>query len=231
MSDKHSDDRGSPTAPSDLVEPKSFVSETELAEVLDPFKEWHPYFMEALYQPRWQWIDSFFKWLQEKCCVRREQIFYSVIFSTIALIILQNFDPFICSLVSYFYPAYATTKALGKKRRIGVPGEREHWLTYWTVFAFFTLQDYYSGWLTASFPPFYLLKMLFLVLLALPTSGVSEKCYYLVVAPLLSKIDDAFIKYNVERTESLSSTQSTGTNSSEYSEEKDDETGEPDVSA
>ncbi|VDM44824.1 unnamed protein product [Toxocara canis] len=122
MSDKHSDDRGSPTAPSDLVEPKSFVSETELAEVLDPFKEWHPYFMEALYQPRWQWIDSFFKWLQEKCCVRREQ-------------------------------------ALGKKRRIGVPGEREHWLTYWTVFAFFTLQDYYSGWLTASFPPFYLLKV------------------------------------------------------------------------
>uniref|UniRef100_A0A0M3I0F6 Receptor expression-enhancing protein n=1 Tax=Ascaris lumbricoides TaxID=6252 RepID=A0A0M3I0F6_ASCLU len=194
MSSKHPDDPDLAAISPDLAEPKSFISETEMAEILDPFKEWHPYFMEALYHPKWKWIDTAFTWIQVKCYIRREQ-------------------------------------ALGKKRRPGVPGEREHWLTYWTVFAFFTLQDYYSGWLTANFPPFYLLKMLFLVLLALPTSGVSEKCFYLVVSPILSKLDDTFTRYNVERLEPLSSTQASATSSSEFSQEGDDEISDPDVSA
>ncbi|VDK55990.1 unnamed protein product [Anisakis simplex] len=175
MPDKYAPDQQSPVEVSDLTEPKSFYSETELAEAIDPFREWHPYFMKNLYNPKWRWIDDIFNWIQIHFYVRREQVKRH----------MQQ-------------PSRNCFQALGKKRRVGIPGEREHWLAYWTVFSFFTLQDYYSGWLTANFPPFYLLKMLFLVLLALPTSGVSEKCYYRFVCPLLSKLDDTFNKYNVE---------------------------------
>ncbi|VDN17434.1 unnamed protein product [Gongylonema pulchrum] len=40
----------------------------------------------------------------------------------------------------------------------GMRKRRKHWLIYWTVFSFFTLQDYYTECLTRLFPPLLLLK-------------------------------------------------------------------------
>uniref|UniRef100_A0A915AEU0 Receptor expression-enhancing protein n=1 Tax=Parascaris univalens TaxID=6257 RepID=A0A915AEU0_PARUN len=79
MLSKHPDDPDLVAVSPELAEPKSFISETEQAEILDPFKEWHPYFMEALYHPKWKWIDTAFSWIQVKCCIRREQVNFELL--------------------------------------------------------------------------------------------------------------------------------------------------------
>lgn len=86
MSSKHPDDPDLAAISPDLAEPKSFISETEMAEILDPFKEWHPYFMEALYHPKWKWIDTAFTWIQVKCYIRREQV-------NLELLLIDIIDP------------------------------------------------------------------------------------------------------------------------------------------
>ncbi|VBB25847.1 unnamed protein product [Acanthocheilonema viteae] len=96
--------------------------------------------------------------------------------------------------------------------------QREHWLIYWIVFAFFILQDYYTEWLTQFFSPFLLLKMLFLMLLALPQTGVAELCYYNIVVPMLSILNDTFVKYNRRNSDVANLT----ANASEISKENDE---------
>uniref|UniRef100_A0A158Q781 Receptor expression-enhancing protein n=1 Tax=Elaeophora elaphi TaxID=1147741 RepID=A0A158Q781_9BILA len=123
------------------------------------------------------------------------QIFYAILFLLLAFILLQNFDPLLCTTVSCFYPAYETTRCLNiHKNR--ARKKREHWLIYWIVLSFFTLQDYYTEWLTRLFTPLLLLKMLFMMLLALPQTGIAELCYYNIVVPTLSIVNDTFVKYN-----------------------------------
>ncbi|VDN84049.1 unnamed protein product [Brugia pahangi] len=161
-----------------------------------PLKIWHQYLLnKILYNKNYVYMDKVFCFVESKTTVRREQIFYAIIFLLIAFVLLENFDPLLCSIVSCLYPAYETTRSLtvhkNKARK-----QREHWLIYWIVFSFFTLQDYYTEWLTKIFSPLLLLKMLFLMLLALPQTGMAKLCYHNVVVPVLSIINDAFIKYN-----------------------------------
>uniref|UniRef100_A0A915PNH3 Receptor expression-enhancing protein n=1 Tax=Setaria digitata TaxID=48799 RepID=A0A915PNH3_9BILA len=122
-------------------------------------------------------------------------IFYAAVFFLFAFVLLQNFDPLLCAIVSCLYPAYETTRSLSARKNSSHK-QRKHWLIYWIVFSFFTLQDYYTEWLTKLFSPFLLLKMLFLMLLALPQTGVAELCHYNIVVPMLSVVKDAFVKYN-----------------------------------
>ncbi|VDK70137.1 unnamed protein product [Litomosoides sigmodontis] len=162
---------------------------------------WHQFVLnKILYNKDYNYINETFCFIERKTMVKREQIFYAVMFLLFALVLLQNFDPLLCAVVSCLYPAYESTRSLtvhkNKARK-----QREHWLIYWIVFGFLTLQDYYTEWLTKLFSPLLLLKveesdyeihMLFLMLLALPQTGIAELCYYNVVVPILSVVNDTF---------------------------------------
>ncbi|VDM11712.1 unnamed protein product [Wuchereria bancrofti] len=161
-----------------------------------PLEIWHQYLInKILYNKNYVYLDKVFCFIESKTTVRREQIFYAIIFLLIAFVLLENFDPLLCSIVSCLYPAYETTRSLTVHKNKGRK-RREHWLIYWIVFSFFTLQDYYTEWLTKFFSPLLLLKMLFLMLLALPQTGLAKLCYHNVVVPILSIVNDAFVKYN-----------------------------------
>ncbi|KAL3985351.1 TB2/DP1 HVA22 family protein [Acanthocheilonema viteae] len=179
---------------------------------------WHQFlFNKILYNKDYIHINEAFCFIERKIVIKREQIFYTAIFLLVAFVLLQNFDPLLCAIVSCFYPAYETTRSLtihkNKARK-----QREHWLIYWIVFAFFILQDYYTEWLTQFFSPFLLLKMLFLMLLALPQTGVAELCYYNIVVPMLSILNDTFVKYNRRNSDVANLT----ANASEISKENDE---------
>lgn len=65
--------------------------------------------------------------------------------------------------------------------------QREHWLIYWIVFSFFTLQDYYTEWLTKLFSPFLLLKVVIDLIMKLPTEIIHLPVYdFFENFPLLS---------------------------------------------
>ncbi|KAM3717291.1 Receptor expression-enhancing protein [Dirofilaria immitis] len=150
---------------------------------------------KVLYSKDYTFMDRAFCCIEHKTMIRREQIFYAAIFLLIALLLVQNFDPLLCAVVSCLYPAYETTKSLTMRSNEEYK-QRKHWLIYWIVFSFVTLQDYYMEWLTKLFSPLFLLKMLFLMLLALPQTGVAELCYCDIVVPVLSIVNNAFLKYN-----------------------------------
>uniref|UniRef100_A0A8R1XY07 Receptor expression-enhancing protein n=1 Tax=Onchocerca volvulus TaxID=6282 RepID=A0A8R1XY07_ONCVO len=162
-----------------------------------PLEIWHQFMLtKVLYNKDYTYIDRIFCCIEYRTMVKREQIFYAVIFLLIAFVLLQNFDPLLCAIVSCLYPAYETTRSLTMNKS-GAHEQCKHWLIYWIVFSFFTLQDYYTEWLTKLFSPLLLLKvMLFLMLLALPKTGIAELCHYNIVVPMLSVVNNAFVKYN-----------------------------------
>ncbi|VDK61996.1 unnamed protein product [Onchocerca ochengi] len=162
-----------------------------------PLEIWHQFMLnKVLYNKDYTYIDRIFCCIEYRTMVKREQIFYAVIFLLIAFVLLQNFDPLLCAIVSCLYPAYETTRSLTMNKN-GAHEQCKHWLIYWIVFSFFTLQDYYTEWLTKLFSPLLLLKvMLFLMLLALPKTGIAELCHYNIVVPMLSVVNNAFVKYN-----------------------------------
>ncbi|CAG9532449.1 unnamed protein product [Cercopithifilaria johnstoni] len=181
-------------------------------------KTWHQFLLnKILYNNDYIHMNEAFCFIERKIMIRREQIFYAILFLLAAFVLLQNFDPLLCTTVSCFYPAYETTRSLtihkNKARK-----QRKHWLIYWIVFAFFTLQDYYIEWLTKFFSPLLLLKMLFLMLLALPNAGIAELCYYNIVVPMLSVVNDTFVKYNRRNSGVVDVT----TNGSEIPKENDE---------
>ncbi|MCP9264834.1 Receptor expression-enhancing protein [Dirofilaria immitis] len=124
---------------------------------------------KVLYSKDYTFMDRAFCCIEHKTMIRREQIFYAAIFLLIALLLVQNFDPLLCAVVSCLYPAYETTKSLTMRSNEEYK-QRKHWLIYWI--------------------------MLFLMLLALPQTGVAELCYCDIVVPVLSIVNNAFLKYN-----------------------------------
>ncbi|EFO28453.1 hypothetical protein LOAG_00049 [Loa loa] len=191
----HSSERESGSLRSSLVNTLATI-QNNIFKKGKPLEAWHQFLLsKIIYNKDYTYMDKAFRFMECKTMVRREQIFYAGLFLLVAFVLLQNFDPLLCTTVSCIYPAYETTRSLtihkNKARK-----QREHWLIYWIVFSFFTLQDYHSEWLTMLLSPFLLLKMLFLMLLALPQTGMAELCYYNIVVPMLSVINDTFVKYN-----------------------------------
>jgi receptor expression-enhancing protein 5/6 len=79
-------------------------------------------------------------------------------------------------LVGTAYPVYWTMKAIESKSN-----EDKQWLTYWVVFACFTIIDMFSGYLLKFIPFYFFLKIVFLIWLFMPNSQGSYIIYHLLV--------------------------------------------------
>lgn len=90
-------------------------------------------------------------------------------FLTLGLLYLLGGGVLIVNLVGFAYPAYMSFKALATPQ----PDDDTQWLTYWVVFAFFSLTEQCTS-LFMSWIPFYLyLKLGFFVWCFFPTTLVS----------------------------------------------------------
>ncbi|KAF2355006.1 TB2/DP1/HVA22-related protein, partial [Trinorchestia longiramus] len=74
-------------------------------------------------------------------------------------LIFGHLAQLISNLVGFLYPAYCSIKAL----ETSVKADDTKWLTYWVVFASFSLLDTFSGFLISWIPFYWLAKVLFLV--------------------------------------------------------------------
>lgn len=62
----------------------------------------------------------------------------------------------VCNTIGFLYPAYASLKALETPQK----GDDTKWLTYWVVFASFSLVEYPSDHLLYWFPFYWLVKVI-----------------------------------------------------------------------
>ncbi|XP_018010521.1 receptor expression-enhancing protein 5 isoform X2 [Hyalella azteca] len=74
-------------------------------------------------------------------------------------LIFGHLAQLISNLVGFLYPAYCSVKALESSTK----ADDTKWLTYWVVFATFSLIDTFSGFILSWLPFYWLAKVLFLV--------------------------------------------------------------------
>jgi len=90
----------------------------------------------------------------------------------------------ICNVIAFIYPAYCSIKALESTRK----DDDTRWLTYWVVFAFFSVTEFFSDLLLSWFPFYWLAKCIFLVWCFLPLSwNGSDMIYSRVIRPAFLK--------------------------------------------
>lgn len=89
----------------------------------------------------------------------------------------------ICNIVGFVYPAWMSFKAVESSNK----DDDRLWLTYWVVYAFFTIVEYFVEWILFWIPLYYLLKIAFLMYLCLPWFRGAEVVYVRFIRPLLKK--------------------------------------------
>jgi receptor expression-enhancing protein 5/6 len=77
----------------------------------------------------------------------------------------------LCNIIGFLYPAYRSMKALESPNK----DDDTKWLTYWVVFALFSIIEYFSNILIYWFPFYWLLKVS--CQLAVCPSSFLVECY------------------------------------------------------
>lgn len=91
---------------------------------------------------------------------------------------------FVCNLIGFLYPAYTSIKAIETKEK----DDDTKWLTYWVVFAAFSLIEFFSDLILSWMPFYWLLKCVFLIFCMLPFSwNGSTFIYKRIIRPLFLK--------------------------------------------
>ncbi|XP_071517085.1 receptor expression-enhancing protein 5-like isoform X2 [Panulirus ornatus] len=103
----------------------------------------------------------------------------------------------ICNAIGFVYPSYCSIKALESPKK----EDDTRWLTYWVVFALFSVCEFFSDMLLSWFPFYWLAKCMFLVWCFLPVSwNGADLIYNRVIRP-------AFLKHQREIDTAMSKVQ------------------------
>ena len=102
---------------------------------------------------------------------------------------------FVCNFVGFLYPAYASVKAIESRQK----EDDTQWLTYWVVYSFFALVEFFADIFLFWIPFYWFLKCVFLTWCMAPiASNGSQLIYHRLIKPVVlkyqDKIDDALDK-------------------------------------
>ncbi|KAJ3118398.1 ER membrane protein DP1/Yop1 [Phlyctochytrium bullatum] len=111
------------------------------------------------------------------------------------LLILLNFwGNFLTTLLGFVWPAYQSFKAIESVNK----DDDRQWLTYWCVFGFLNVIEFFSDIVLYWIPFYYAFKAGFIIYLILPQTRGAIVVYNSVVKPYLLKgegsIDDSLAK-------------------------------------
>lgn len=70
-------------------------------------------------------------------------------------LVLGSAAQLLCNIISVLYPAYTSIKAIESSSK----ADDTKWLTYWVMYAIFSLLEYFSVFLYQFIPFYYLLKV------------------------------------------------------------------------
>jgi receptor expression-enhancing protein 5/6 len=144
--------------------------------------------MRALYDEQGGKVVELLRQVEAKTNVKREQIVYGFGGLLVFYMVFGYFAQLVCNTIGFAYPAYESVKAI----RTETKDDDTKWLTYWTVFAVFSLFDFFSDSIMRVFPFYWLVKCAFLLYLYLPQFNGAERLYRDVVNPVVTKLEVMF---------------------------------------
>jgi len=140
-------------------------------------------------------LNDFFKIAEDKTKIQRVYIAYAVVGVLVLWLMFGYGGQLLCNTLGFAYPAYCSIRALESYSK----KDDTQWLTYWVVFALFSVLEYFSDILVGWVPFYWLSKMMFMVWCMAPIEANGATVIYnRVVLPLFNKhqgtIDNAINK-------------------------------------
>jgi receptor expression-enhancing protein 5/6 len=119
-----------------------------------------------------------------KTKVAKEHVAYSAIAFMVLYLIFGWGSEFICNLIGFAYPAYASIKAI----ETPLKDDDTKWLMYWCAYALFGILEVFSDYLLFWIPFYTLFKCVFLLWLMVPgKNGGTYMIYNRVLKPFVLK--------------------------------------------
>jgi len=140
-------------------------------------------------------VGQVFAKLEASTEVNRTYLLLGAVTVTILWLAFGFAAQLLCNVIGFAYPAYISIHAIETARA----DDDKKWLTYWVVFAIFSLLEFFINVITRWIPLYWLLKCIFLVWLMMPIeSNGSVVLYNNVVKPYFLKhrnaVDEAIDK-------------------------------------
>ncbi|XP_018565635.1 receptor expression-enhancing protein 5-like [Anoplophora glabripennis] len=138
---------------------------------------------KSLHDPEKPWT-SVFSQVEKSTGVDRIYIFLGTIAIIGVWLVFGYAAQLVCNSVGFLYPAYASIHAIESPCK----DDDTKWLTYWVVFAIFSIFEYFADVIVGWFPLYWLIKCLFFVWLMIPTEfNGSLVIYRRIVRPYFLK--------------------------------------------
>lgn len=116
-------------------------------------------------------LTPYFEKVEKMTGVKRIYLAQALLGVLSLYLIVGKAAQFVCNLIGFVYPAYKSLVALESSNK----EDDSKWLTYWVVFAAFSVVEFFSDSLMSWFPFYWLAKVVFLLWCSadIPANGSS----------------------------------------------------------
>lgn len=137
--------------------------------------------LETTINDQKSFFTPYFEKAEKLTGVKRIIIAQTVLGLLSLYLIVGRAAQFVCNLIGFAYPAYKSLVALETSNK----EDDSKWLTYWVVFAAFSVIEFFSDVLMSWFPLYWLAKVAFLLWCSadIPNGG-SAVIYNRIIRPL-----------------------------------------------
>lgn len=137
--------------------------------------------LDAIVNDNKSQLNPYFEKAEKMTGVKRIYLAQAVLGVLALYLIVGRAAQFVCNLIGFAYPAYKSLVALETSNK----EDDSKWLTYWVVFAGFSVVEFFSDSLMSWFPLYWLAKVVFLLWCSadMPTNG-SAIIYNRLIRPV-----------------------------------------------
>lgn len=127
----------------------------------------------ALHDKNQPWTHAL-DWAEGKTGIKRLYLFMILVVMLGLYMVFGYAAQLLCNIIGFLYPAYRSIKALESPNK----DDDTKWLTYWVVFALFSIIEYFSDILLYWFPFYWLFKCIFHVWCFVPIENNGSAVIY-----------------------------------------------------